>query len=1050
MKKITLLLFLGIASLCFSQQVANPTESWSSKIKPIFQGLNKTRVPNGILLDYAMEFTDVNIYNGNASQLTTNTTVDINVFSNIYKTLFTGRTTTDTLAFPRMKTIANKWALQRINRTQQQQKTIVLGGLYYKYAKIGPNALTQNKITVANNKYYDKYINGVWQDPYLVKETVAFTPTIYSYSKAYFNVVLPQELMLSNQLGHITKIEFNASDGKGYRELTYDQPLSVLYYVNATYTWHYKIQIDNSYYLYASSRIKIEADEFPHVGGDDFETDVVIPGPQGSPLANGAVLRIDYAPNHNGQLQKPFIVAEGFDPGSILEPETEGGDASLDSFKRSFTPEAGINLNQLLDGETQEYDIVYIDWQNGVARLEDNSVVLENVLNWVNTNKVGTEQNVLLGQSMGGLIGRYTLARMEQENKTHDVRLFVSHDAPLQGSNTPLSTQYFTRHLYKEYVSSPELYGVGENLLPLVFGLAELISDAINNINGVNTTVLPYITPGDILTLQDTPAAVQLNKEWVTFSEEPTTALHDLWQQEFDSKGYPQNCRNVAISNGNECAADNGFNPGDSFVEVHDTDDPAFLGDLVHMLTNPIVGSLLLDLELHLLGQLPGSSKYFYDFEIKSTPNSYDPDRNVYFGKVRYEKKLLWLLPISHTVTERAKNARTASLPYGSYSGGLYDITAVTGQLPSQFPPQILINERYGFIPVVSALDVRRSGGVTADDYLRGYAGGIITEPGLSTQFDNFIVDYTNTPTNNLHISFQPRNGDWLARELNETSNNFSDCSILCGNDVITGSDNVCTSGIYSVPVSNDADIVWSISPTNAGTFQGQGTNQIQLSLNSGYSGVFTLSVQIEVDDCDGNVTLSKEIWGGKPNFTFDLEWDEAARRVSVSMIGSNGSDIELQGITSPPTWEVESTFGGGYVPGGSCSGYSCSARGPFNSYNWSVEFKVTATNACGSTIKYITATPPPPPRQTKLKTYDFVSNPNNLYTINSIENGTSMPIENIENSQPDFKIIAFDFTGNPVMETTEARIDISNLKRGIYILKAIIDDTVLTKKVFR
>lgn len=35
-------------------------------------------------------------------------------------------------------------------------------------------------------------------------------------------------------------------------------------------------------------------------------------------------------------------------------------------------------------------------------------------------------------------------------------------------------------------------------------------------------------------------------------------------------------------------------------------------------------------------------------------------------------------------------------------------------------------------------------------------------------------------------------------------------------------------------------------------------------------------------------------------------------------------------------------------------------------------------------------------------------------------------------------------------METTETRIDISRLKSGIYILKAMIDDNVLTKKVFR
>jgi len=47
MKKITLLLFLGIASQSFSQQIAVPATDWKSKINAIFQGLDKTRVPHG-------------------------------------------------------------------------------------------------------------------------------------------------------------------------------------------------------------------------------------------------------------------------------------------------------------------------------------------------------------------------------------------------------------------------------------------------------------------------------------------------------------------------------------------------------------------------------------------------------------------------------------------------------------------------------------------------------------------------------------------------------------------------------------------------------------------------------------------------------------------------------------------------------------------------------------------------------------------------------------------------------------------------------------------
>lgn len=51
MKKITFLLFLGITFLSFSQQIVVPATDWKSKINAIFQGLDKTRVPNGILLD---------------------------------------------------------------------------------------------------------------------------------------------------------------------------------------------------------------------------------------------------------------------------------------------------------------------------------------------------------------------------------------------------------------------------------------------------------------------------------------------------------------------------------------------------------------------------------------------------------------------------------------------------------------------------------------------------------------------------------------------------------------------------------------------------------------------------------------------------------------------------------------------------------------------------------------------------------------------------------------------------------------------------------------
>src|SRR5699024_1030516 len=142
-------------------------------------------------------------------------------------------------------------------------------------------------------------------------------------------------------------------------------------------------------------------------------------------------------------------------------------------------------------------------------------------------------------------------------------------------------------------------------------------------------------------------------------------------------------------------------------------------------------------------------------------------NRNVYSGKISYEKKFLWLIPIKYTITERNKNAPSGSLPYDSYSGGFFDIEDALDKFPQVFPPTIIVNPQYGFIPVVSALDVKRNDGEPdPGDYLKSYGGGSITEPGLSSAFDNFIVDFdSGAAINNEHISFQQRNGNWLAGE---------------------------------------------------------------------------------------------------------------------------------------------------------------------------------------------------------------------------------------------------------------------------------------------
>ena len=341
-----------------------------------------------------MEFADLNAYNG---ILTDSNYVGTNVLGNIYKTLIMGNVTTSAPYFTKLEDVAQNWVTERVNRNQEQKNTLVLAGIYYKYAQINENALVQNKIIVSNQKYYDKYIDGVWQNPYEVKEVIAFAPPINAYNKYQVKAVLPDNLLLGNSLTDIQQIELNFNDGQGYQVLQLGQELISNYTQDGTYDWIFKTTLSDGRVLWSQTKIQIKVPENLNntLQRTNFETDVVIQGPNSNlpSWANGAVLRIDYAPAHNGQLKKPFIVAEGFDPGIFTSPEVEGGEISTGDFQNSLLS-SGNNLFSMLNSNLQEYDIVYIDWQNGTNSIQHNSEVLKNVLAYVNQRK-HSKQTVL-------------------------------------------------------------------------------------------------------------------------------------------------------------------------------------------------------------------------------------------------------------------------------------------------------------------------------------------------------------------------------------------------------------------------------------------------------------------------------------------------------------------------------------------------------------------------------------------------------------------------------------------------------------------------------
>lgn len=538
MRKITFLLFL--MPFLMTAQI-NVDNQWKNSINPIFQNLDKTKIQSGMLLDYAMEFTDVTAYNG---VLTDTTYIDINVLGDIYKTLFMSKVVADTVHTPLFDRYAYNWAKARYNATKDVrnvQAVYVLSGLLYEYQQFNENALALNKITVSSNKYYDKYINGVWQNPYETRRTFALTTPITQSRSKNVSFKLPSSLFLSNLDNQIASIQIDVDNGQGYQNLPFDAVLQLEFFENKIHNITYKITLTNSQVLYCRSKFKIDD---PSLDGGlqrgiiEITDERVYIFEDGN-FFNAAWLTIRHIPGNNNRITRPLIIAEGLDTGNFTAPEDFGGERTMQNFLNSLNNSG--NLFPLLDANNNnnDYDLIYIDWVRGMADMRDNSRVLEEVIKWVNAQKVisdSTEPNVLLGQSMGGVIGRYTLARMEQEDKTHDVRLFIAHDSPMQGANTPLAFQHFAIHMKQEYASTPLAWLSGEVLIPIGFGLTELGSSFLNAF-GANTSVPTFINPSQLLSLQDQTASRQLNYWSALSSQTQTRSYNQTWQQTLTDMG---------------------------------------------------------------------------------------------------------------------------------------------------------------------------------------------------------------------------------------------------------------------------------------------------------------------------------------------------------------------------------------------------------------------------------------------------------------------------------------------------------------------------------
>jgi hypothetical protein len=193
-------------------------------------------------------------------------------------------------------------------------------------------------------------------------------------------------------------------------------------------------------------------------------------------------------------------------------------------------------------------DLIILDFGDMQSRnLRDLAETVRRLIKYVNQNldpAVSNNKLTVAGHSMGGVLARYTLAKMEQTYcENHNVGLYISYDAPHKGANATLGFQELNAQSW-----------------------------------AAGALFLSASSMGDYLRLI-APTTKELSNAYYSVNNYGPSPEHISFYNELDQMGMPQKCRTIGLALGNTFnnALDptydigNAYNPGVSLLNFSQT-----------------------------------------------------------------------------------------------------------------------------------------------------------------------------------------------------------------------------------------------------------------------------------------------------------------------------------------------------------------------------------------------------------------------------------------------------------------------------------------------
>lgn len=665
-------------ALALLGQFATANDNVSVPINQVFERLNKERVTTGLLSDYGVQLIDIAYYNGTLGD---SNFVDMDSHKQLYVGLYTSKVNNRiSLSEP-----AN--VNQRIDSYNGTGNTPV-SVMHYSYNRFKPNAVAEGAVRVVNNQILD--VEG--KNPYETCNLFAVAPRKVEFHSGTVSFVFPRELALSNSNVVQAKLFVRFDEGLPFQSVNWDVPVLHTYKQTGVKKLQFKVVYPDGRTFLSQTNIwakGIESISPRNKQEDLLRENITIAA---TSKHSGGTIQIRYN-DATRRIRKALVIAEGFE--ADIAPKQD-----IETFLASRSKvEVFDNKDLLFFLDSLGYSIVYVNNNNGTDDIRRNAALFEEALDLINSPqyKDGDYPNVVMGFSMGGLVARYALRKMELANKPHHTWKYISVDSPHRGANIPVGYQAMLRH-----VGGLQFKLLGSTAFSARRDVKQ-VGQALQALNSKAARQMLIYYVGDDGTSIN-------SSEYTRFMEE------------YHALGMPRLCQNVAITNG----ALNGkklFEPGADLINL-DAGSP--LLDIGLSLGRPISAALSLfsNYPQMLLNLVPGISNLRVHVSVKSI--GYQP-LTAYRGRIVLYKKALLLIPMQTTLEEASLNTSKDLLPIDGAQGGMF--TAKNYPKPQSnlllSTNDFMKQQSFCFIPTVSALDMKewrkRLDGNTQYDF---YASG--------------------------------------------------------------------------------------------------------------------------------------------------------------------------------------------------------------------------------------------------------------------------------------------------------------------------------------